>query len=84
MAVSDIVLPITFRSDARGLKKAERQLSKFGRGVGKIAAGATAAVVFRRRYRRERGEGCGRRVRAATATTAALRPGPPLWLWLRP
>lgn len=45
MAVSDIVLPITFRSDARGLKKAERQLSKFGRGVGKIAAGATAAVA---------------------------------------
>jgi len=44
MAVSDIVLPITFRSDARGLKKAEAQLSKFGRNVGKIAAGATAAV----------------------------------------
>lgn len=45
MAVSDIVLPITFKSDTRGLKKAEDELKKFGRNVGKIAAGATAAVA---------------------------------------
>lgn len=44
MAVSDIVLPITFKSDTRGLKNAERELGKFGRNVGRIAAGATAAV----------------------------------------
>jgi len=44
MAISDIVLPVTFKSDVRGLRKAEAELSKFGRNVGKVALGATAAV----------------------------------------
>lgn len=44
MAISDIVLPVTFKSDVRGLRKAEAELSKFGRNVGKVALAATAAV----------------------------------------
>ena len=45
MAISDIVLPVTFKSNPRGLKQAEAQLKNFGKNVGKIAAGATAAVA---------------------------------------
>jgi len=44
MAVKPIVLPITYKSDPRGLRKAEAQLKGFATGVGKVAAGATAAV----------------------------------------
>lgn len=44
MAVKPIVLPITYKSDPRGLRQAEAQLKGFAAGVGKVAAGATAAV----------------------------------------
>jgi len=42
--VKPIVLPITYKSDPRGLRKAEKQLKGFATGVGKVAAGAVAAV----------------------------------------
>lgn len=42
--VKPIVLPITYKSDPRGLRKAESQLKGFATGVGKVAAGAVAAV----------------------------------------
>ena len=42
--VKPIVLPITYKSDPRGLRNAEAQLKGFASGVGKVAAGAVAAV----------------------------------------
>ena len=45
MAIADIVLPVTFKSDARGLRKAEGELKKFGANIGKVIAGATATVA---------------------------------------
>lgn len=44
MAVKPIVLPITYKSDPRGLRDAENQLKGFAGGIGKVVAGATAAV----------------------------------------
>lgn len=44
MAVKPIVLPITYKSDPRGLREAESQLQSFAGGIGKIAGVATAAV----------------------------------------
>jgi len=45
VAVKPIVLPITYKSDPRGLRDAENQLKGFAAGIGKVAAGATLAVV---------------------------------------
>lgn len=45
MAVKPIVLPITYKSDPRGLREAEQQLAGFARGIGGLAAGAVAAVA---------------------------------------
>jgi TP901 family phage tail tape measure protein len=45
MALKPIVLPLTYKSDPKGLKQAEDQLKGFAAGIGKIAAGATAAVA---------------------------------------
>jgi TP901 family phage tail tape measure protein len=43
--VKPIVLPISYKSDPKGLKQAEKDLKGFANGVGKAIAGATAAVV---------------------------------------
>ena len=45
MALKPIVLPLTYKSDPKGLKQAEDQLKGFATNIGKIAAGATAAVA---------------------------------------
>jgi TP901 family phage tail tape measure protein len=43
--VKPIVLPISYRSDPKGLKQAENDLKGFASGVGKAIGAATAAVV---------------------------------------
>lgn len=45
MAIKPIVLPITYKSDPRGLRQAEEQLAGFAKGIGNLAAGAVAAVA---------------------------------------
>ena len=45
MAMKPIILPITYKSDPKGLRKAEQQLKGFASGVGKAIGGATAAIA---------------------------------------
>jgi TP901 family phage tail tape measure protein len=40
-----IVLPITYKSDPKGLRKAQDQLKGFAKGIGRTVVGATAAVA---------------------------------------
>jgi TP901 family phage tail tape measure protein len=43
--VKPIILPISYKSDPKGLRRAENDLKGFASGVGKAIAGATAAVA---------------------------------------
>jgi len=43
--VKPIVLPISYRSDPKGLRQAEKDLKGFASGIGKAIAGATAVVA---------------------------------------
>ena len=43
--VKPIVLPISYKSDPKGLRQAEKDLKGFASGIGKVIAGATAAVA---------------------------------------
>jgi TP901 family phage tail tape measure protein len=43
--VKPIILPISYKSDPKGLRKAEQDLKSFGAGVGKVIAGAVTAVA---------------------------------------
>ena len=43
--VKPIILPITYKSNPAGLRKAEKQLKNFAVGIGKVSLGATAAVA---------------------------------------
>lgn len=45
MAVKPIVLPITYKSDPKGLRAAEKQLKGFANGIKNTVAGATLAVA---------------------------------------
>ena len=45
MALKPIVLPITYKSDPKGLRTAQQQLTGLVSGIGKAVAGATAAVA---------------------------------------
>lgn len=43
--VKPIVLPITYKSDPKGLRRAQADLKSFSRGVGKAVGGAVAATA---------------------------------------
>lgn len=45
MAMKPIVLPITYKSDPKGLRKAEQDIKGFASGVSKAIGGATLAVA---------------------------------------
>jgi TP901 family phage tail tape measure protein len=45
MSVKPIVLPITYKSDPKGLRKAQDDLKGFARGIQKAVTGATLAVA---------------------------------------
>lgn len=45
MAIKPIVLPITYKSDPKGLRQAESQLKGFADGIKNAVAGATLAVA---------------------------------------
>lgn len=43
--VKPIILPISYKSDPKGLRKAEQDLKGFAAGIGKVIAGAVTAVA---------------------------------------
>ena len=43
--VKPIILPISYRSDPKGLRKAEQDLKGFASGIGKVIAGAVTSVA---------------------------------------
>ena len=43
--VKPIILPISYKSDPKGLRKAEQDLKSFASGIGKVIAGAVTAVA---------------------------------------